>query len=65
MTKSPDSKAQIKEFTDELGEHVKLIRDYATTPGNVWLARGELNKASRLLGEIELILDQIKQESSS
>ncbi len=54
-------RAQIIERSETLAEHVKLLRDYATTPDNVWLARGELNHISEYVGELEGLLTQLKQ----
>lgn len=44
----------------DLMEHAKLMRDYATTPGNIWLARSELTKIMQLADELEGLMDQIK-----
>jgi hypothetical protein len=45
---------------EQLMEHVKLLRDFATTPDNVWLARGELSQISEQLGEIDSLLAKLK-----
>ncbi len=42
-------------------DHTKLLRDYATTPRNVWLARTELNQINQCLAEIEGLLTQLKE----
>ena len=52
--------AILHERCNELTEHVKLLRDYATTPDNVWLARGELAQIQQLSGEVEQLLAIIK-----
>ncbi|HSX41049.1 MAG TPA: hypothetical protein VLF21_00185 [Candidatus Saccharimonadales bacterium] len=62
MTPS-DPQAKLHDVASELAEHVSLLRDYATTPGNVWLARGELGRIQELAVEIEKLLEQIKTES--
>jgi len=42
-------------------EHVKMLRDYGTTPGSVWLARSELTRISQLVGEAEQLLASIQR----
>jgi hypothetical protein len=62
MTTSADHlRGQIIEHCEQLVEHVKLLRDYATTPDNVWLARGELNQINEQVGEVEGLLAQLKK----
>lgn len=51
---------QIIELCEQMVTHIKLLRDYATTPDNVWLARGELNQINELSGQAEELLQQIK-----
>ncbi len=58
-----DPQEMIHESCQEMMDHVKLLRDYATTPGNVWLARSELNRIQELAGDIELLLARIKAEA--
>lgn len=55
------ARKQIIELTAELADQLKVLRDYATTPDNTWLARGELNRIQENLGEVERLLTQIKQ----
>jgi hypothetical protein len=54
-------RAEIIIRCEALDDHVKLLRDYATTPKNVWLARGELNHISECVGTIEGLLTQLKE----
>jgi len=54
-------RSRIAERCQQLATHLTLLRDYATTPHNVWLARGELNKISEQVGELESLLAQLKQ----
>lgn len=62
MKPTADSlREKIIERCEVLAEHVKLLRDYATTPDNVWLARGELNQIGERVGELEALLTQLKQ----
>jgi len=64
MKPTADSlREQIIERCETMTEHVKLLRDYATTPDNVWLARGELNLIGEQAGELEALLSQLKQAS--
>ena len=42
-------------------ERAQTLRDYATTPGNVWLAKGELQAISQLVSDLETLLEEIKQ----
>jgi hypothetical protein len=48
------------ELCSQLETHAQRLRDYATTPGNAWLAKGELQTASLLLSELDMLLDEIK-----
>ncbi len=59
-TSGDESRAQVIELTAELGEHLKILRDYATTPDNIWLARGELNRIQEKLAEVERLLALLK-----
>lgn len=48
---------------DELLEHVKQLRDYATTPNNAWLAKSELQRLQALVSEIEQSLQRLDRPS--
>lgn len=66
MAAKPQSPAdplrgQIIELCHKLEERAATLRDYATTPGNTWLAKGELQAITQLISEIDHLLDQIKQ----
>lgn len=52
--------ARCLELCSQLESHVQRLRDYATTPGNAWLAKGELQTASLLMSELDVLLDEIK-----
>jgi hypothetical protein len=67
MKTSPSDKlrAQCLELVADMTEHLKLVRDYATTPGDAWLARSELNKLNSAVSEMDLLLEEIKQADSS
>jgi hypothetical protein len=55
--------ARILELCIEINEHINLMRDYATTPGNVWLAKGELNRINELSAQVDRVLEEIKNQS--
>jgi hypothetical protein len=56
---SPEPLANLHNLCAEIAEHLKLLRDYATTPGNTWLARAELTRINQLTAELEQILSQL------
>jgi hypothetical protein len=57
-------RARILELTQDLNEKVITLRDYATTPGNAWLAKGEIQSISAMLSDIETIVEQIQKTES-
>jgi hypothetical protein len=57
--------ARVLELTQDLNEKVITLRDYATTPGNAWLAKGEIQSITSLLSDIETLVDEIKQNESA
>lgn len=63
MAKHPTDplRARLLELTDEITEHTAGLRDFATTPGNAWLAKGELQQLMSLLSDMESLLEDIKQ----
>ena len=58
-------RARILELTQDLNEKVTTLRDYATTPGNAWLAKGEIQSISAMLSDIETIVNEIKSSESA
>ncbi len=56
-----DLRAECIALCAKIEEHLKLLRDYATTPGDVWLAKGELTKINGLSGEMDALLAKIKR----
>lgn len=62
MSKTPVDplRARLLELTQELTEHTVLLRDYASVPGNAWLAKGELQTINQLASDLESLLDDIK-----
>lgn len=50
------------ELTEELEKQLKLLRDYAASPGDIWLAKGELAKAAALLAEAGKLIGEIENQ---
>jgi hypothetical protein len=63
MAKQPVDplRAQLLELTEKVQDHTNQLRDFGTTPGNVWLARSELQTLSTILSDLEALLEEIKQ----
>lgn len=49
------------EYVQELIERSSQLRDYASMPGNAWLAKSELQAISQLTSELDALLEEIKQ----
>ncbi|HEX7259767.1 MAG TPA: hypothetical protein VF272_02435 [Candidatus Saccharimonadia bacterium] len=64
-TPGEEAQAKLLDACEQLMAHVKLLRDYATTPDNIWLARGELNKINEMGTEIDALLNEIKAGGDS
>lgn len=56
-----DLRAHCLDVIVDMSDHMKLLRDYAVTPGNSWLARNELSQVSRLMSDLENSIDAIKR----
>jgi hypothetical protein len=54
-------RVKLLELTEKINEHTGNLRDFATTPGNAWLAKGELQALMSLLSDMESLLEDIKQ----
>lgn len=52
------------EYVQELIERSAQLRDYASAPGNAWLAKGELQAISQLTSDLEVLLEEIKQSDT-
>jgi hypothetical protein len=63
MSKSNTDPLRVRllELTEEINDHTTGLRDFATTPGNAWLAKGELQELMSLLSDMESLLEEIKQ----
>jgi len=66
MPKHPTDplRAHLLELTEDIQEHTAGLRDFATTPGNAWLAKGELQQLMSLLSDMETLLEDIKQSDA-
>jgi hypothetical protein len=62
MPKSPPDPLRVRllELTEDIQEHTAGLRDFATTPGDAWLAKGELQQLMTLLSDMESLLEDIK-----
>ncbi|HVQ43675.1 MAG TPA: hypothetical protein VMT30_01785 [Candidatus Saccharimonadia bacterium] len=62
MAKTPTDplRARLLELAEEISEHTAGLRDFGTTPGNAWLAKGELQHLTTLLADMESLLEEIK-----
>lgn len=54
---------ELIELTEQLEKHLKLLRDYAASPGDLWLAKAEHNKANSMVAEAGKLLDEIEKLS--
>ncbi|HSX01934.1 MAG TPA: hypothetical protein VLI05_01325 [Candidatus Saccharimonadia bacterium] len=63
MPKSPTDplRARLLELLEQLNDRTTQLRDYATVPGNAWLAKGELGQINQVVSDLETLLEQIKQ----
>jgi chaperonin cofactor prefoldin len=63
MQKQPTDplRAQLHERIQDLEARLAQLRDFATTPGNSWLAKGELQAIMNKLSDLETLLEDIKQ----
>jgi hypothetical protein len=67
MNKTPQTdplRTRVLELTEQLTEHSHLLRDYALTPGNAWLAKSELAQVGQVMSDLESLLEEIKQADS-
>ncbi|HSX14757.1 MAG TPA: hypothetical protein VLE72_02500 [Candidatus Saccharimonadales bacterium] len=56
-----DLRSHCLDVVVEINDHMKLLRDYAVSPGNGWLARNELNIVTTLITDLETSIDAIKR----
>lgn len=65
LTPAKQKQQELLELCQDLEEHIRLARDYATTPGNIWIARNELNIIGRMVAELESKLSEIETANSN
>jgi hypothetical protein len=53
---------EIQDKCADLIEHINLMRDFATTPGNGWLAKAELAKINQIIADIDKLLDEVDKK---
>ncbi|HSH31713.1 MAG TPA: hypothetical protein VK963_03560 [Candidatus Saccharimonadales bacterium] len=58
-------RAEYLQLCEDLISHIQAMRNYAMKPGNAWLAKAELAKINSLVGEAELMLEQIKRADTA
>ncbi len=61
LNPSDELRTQYLVLCDQLLGHIQSMRNYAMKPGNAWLARAELSKITNLTGDIEDLIDRIKE----
>ena len=63
MSKSPTDplRARLLELLEQLNDRTIQLRDYATVPGNAWLAKGELGQINQVVSDLETFLEEIKR----
>lgn len=64
MTKAELLQRDIQELAQTAIEHLKMVRDYSSSPQDVWLARMELNRIQELTAELEQQLTKLKETAS-
>ena len=63
MPKAPSDplRAQLLELLEQIQRHADQLRDFGSTPGNAWLAKGELQTMMTAMSDLESLLEDIKQ----
>jgi hypothetical protein len=57
-------RTRLFELTQEIEQHFTRLRDFASVPGNAWLAKGELQTIATLMSDLETLLEDIKQQDT-
>ena len=57
-------RSELLELIESLSDKTAQLRDYGTTPGNAWLAKGELQSMTLVLSDIETLLEAIKEDDA-
>ena len=53
-------RSKLLELISDADGRLANIRDYGSSPGNIWLAKGELQSLITMLSEMETLLEDIK-----
>lgn len=54
-------RARCLDLCQELTERAAIMRDFAMSPGNAWLAKGELQQVAQIISDLEQLFEEIKQ----
>lgn len=65
LTPADKKRQELLELCQDLEQHIRLARDYGTTPGDIWLARSELNIIGRLVADLENKLSEITETETT
>ncbi len=57
-------RARMLELVQEITDRTTQFREYASVPGNAWLAKGELGQLGQLLYDLDSLLEEIKQNDA-
>lgn len=64
MKKKSPAAGRIYDECERGANHLRLLRDFTSQPGNVWLARGEVTKLAQVVANLEQLLDDLKDEEA-
>jgi hypothetical protein len=69
MTKKPSAppdplRTEMLELIQKTTSKLAELRDHAGSPGNIWLAKSDLDGVNQLIGELEQNLNEIKKQDS-
>jgi hypothetical protein len=57
-------RARLLELLEEITQHQNQLRDFASIPGNAWLAKGELQTITTLISDLEALLEDLKKQDA-
>jgi len=57
-------RARLLDLIADIENRLAQLRDFASVPGNAWLAKGELQQLTTLLSDLEALLEDIKQSDA-
>lgn len=63
MSRQPQDPLRVRllELIEESERRLVGLRDFGSSPGNAWLARGELQALTSLVSDLESLLEDIRQ----